>query len=75
MFEREPSMTRKMIGVRVRLEHPRQFDPLSACGAHVLLDPKRGVDDDRETRVGVTDEVRRTTEVVVHELLEEQHGS
>jgi predicted DNA-binding protein with PD1-like motif len=57
-----------MVGVGVRLEDAcePQASPLGLV--HVLLDRVRGVDDDRLGGPLVTDQIRTTAEVVVHEL-------
>ena len=75
VFEREAPVPREMVSVGVGLEHP--VDPNTVClgRLQVLLDVKGGVDDDGDSRFGVTDQVRGAPEVVVHELPKEQHGS
>ncbi len=75
VLQREAPVAREMIGMGVRLQHA--LDP-HACllrGLQVLLDPERRIDDDRDTRIRVADQVRGAPEVVVHELPKEQHGS
>ena len=74
MLERAAAVARDVIRVRVRLEHALDLDSVGFGGRQVLLDLERWVDDDGDTRVGVTDEVRGTAEVLIHELPKEQHG-
>jgi hypothetical protein len=63
-----------MVGVRVSLEHA--FDAHARlCGCREQrLDFEGRVDDDCDPGGIVTDEVRRTAQILVHELLKEQHG-
>ena len=75
VLERQASVARKVVGMGVRLQRP--LDAHAGCpgSLQVLLDPKRRVNDDRESRFGVADQVRGAPEIVVHELPKEQHGS
>jgi hypothetical protein len=71
MLEREPPVPGDVVGMGVRLEGAGQLDLLSRALIQVLLDRVGRVDHDGNACVLVTDEVRRTAEVVVDELLEE----
>ncbi len=73
MLEREPPVPRQMIGVRVRLDDSHDRDVASRRFLEHLLDRKRRIDDDGDTGVLIADQIRRTAEIVVNELLE-QHG-
>ena len=75
VFEREAPVAGKVVGVGVRLQHPLDPHAGRCSRVEVLLDPKGGIDDDGDSRVGVADEVRGAPEVVIHELPKEQHGS
>ena len=74
VLEREPAVTRDVVGVRVRLEHPLDPDALG-------LRPPPGTARSRTAgstttatpAVRVTDEVGGAAEILVHELPEEQH--
>jgi hypothetical protein len=71
LLEREPPVTRDVVGVRVRLEHadePRS-QPLRLF--QVGLDPVGGIDEDGRPGRLAPDEVRGAAEIVVQELLEE----
>ena len=57
-----------MVCVRVRLEHADDAHAFALGRFQVRFDRERRVDDDRLARVGVADEVRAATEVVVDEL-------
>ena len=73
VVEREPPVTRDVVGVRVRLERPH--DPrLEALGlGENRLDREMRVDDHDLSRLLAADEVRGAPEVVVEDLREE-HG-
>jgi hypothetical protein len=74
LLEREPAVSRDVVGVRVRLEHADQPDAVS-LGLHQHgFDLIRRVDDDRYAGELVADEVRGAAQVIVQELLE-QHGA
>ena len=73
VLEREAPVARDVIGVRVRLEHPFDADAALGGGVEERFDLERGVDDDGDPGFVVTYQVRRTAEVVVDELPEEQH--
>jgi hypothetical protein len=60
--------------MRVGLEHALDANAALGGGFDERLDREWGIDDDRDPRGVVTDQVRRTAEVVVDELPEEQHG-
>jgi hypothetical protein len=70
VLERKASVSRDMVSMRVRLEHADELDVVSCTCLEVLLDRVRGIDNDRDAGVLVADEIRRTAEVVVDELLE-----
>jgi hypothetical protein len=74
MLEREASVTRDVIGVRVCLEDADEPDLMAFRRRQQRLDVIRGVDDDRNAAVLVPDEIRGAAQVVVQELLE-QHGA
>ena len=71
VLEREPPVPRDVVGVRVRLEHRDEFDAPPLALVEILLDCIRGIDEHRGSGVLVADQVGRTAEVVVDELLEE----
>ena len=71
VIEREPSVAREMVGVRVRLEHADQPHVLSRCLLEVLLDRVGRVDDHGCPLVLIADQVRRAAEAVVDELVED----
>ena len=75
VLEREPAVAGDVVGVRVRLEDARSTRTRVSRGlGEELLDREGRVDDDRDRRRLVADEVRGAAEVVVDELLE-QHNS
>jgi hypothetical protein len=71
VLEREASVARDVIGVSVRFEHTDEAYAAMLAGIQVSLDRVRGIDDDRDPGVLVTDDVGATAQVVVDELLEE----
>jgi hypothetical protein len=71
VLEREPSVTRDVVGVRVRLEHRDELDLVSLRRIQVLLGRVGRIDDDGGSRLLVADEVRSAPEIVVDELLEQ----
>jgi hypothetical protein len=73
MLDREPAVPGHMVGMRVRLEHALDPHLFLRCRRQVLLDRKRRVDDHRDGRVAVSDQVRSAPEVVVDELAEDEH--
>ena len=73
VLDREPAVTRYVVGVGVRLEHALEPDLLLGRRLDVLLDRKRRVDDHRDACVTVSDQVRGAPEVVVDELAEDEH--
>ena len=75
VLEREAAVAGDVVGVRVGLEHALDPHALLLCGLEILLDRERGVDDDRDAGLCVTDQIRGAAEILVHELPEEQHGS
>ena len=74
VLERETTVARDVIGVRVRLDN--RHDPNLAAFRlrQHRLDVVLRIDDHRDAGVLVADEVRGTAQVVVEELLE-QHGA
>jgi hypothetical protein len=74
VLEREAAVSRDVVGVRVRLEHPLDPDAGRRSCFEIRVGLERGVDEDGASRRRVADQVGRTAEVVVHELPEEQHG-
>ena len=72
-LERESAVPRDVIGVRVRLEGGDDRHLVPSRRIQILLDRVGRVDDHRDARFLVADEVRRASEVVVDEL-PEQHG-
>ena len=71
VLEREAPVPGDVVGVRVRLDDPRQPHAAPLRFLEVLLDPVGRVDDDGHAGVLVSDEVRGASEVVVDELLEQ----
>ena len=71
VLEREPAVAGEVVGVRVRLDRPHDLDPRRAASREERLDRVGRVDDRGDTCFLVADQVRRTAEVVVHELLEQ----
>ena len=57
VLERQAPVPGDVVGVRVRLDDARQPDAAPLRFFEVLLDPVRGVDDDRDAGVLVSDEV------------------
>ena len=68
VVEREAPVPGEVVGVRVRLEHAGQPHVPVRRLLQVLLDRVGRVDDDRDARVLVADQVRRAAEAVVDEL-------
>jgi hypothetical protein len=73
-LEGESSVSGDVVGVRVRLENPRELEAASRAVVQILLDRVGRIDDDRDAGVLVTDEVGGTPLALVDELLE-QHES
>jgi len=71
VFECEPTVPGDMIGVRVRLDDGRQLDPPPPALIQVLVDRVGRIDDEGGSGMLVADQVGRTPEVVIDELLEE----
>ena len=71
VFQGEAPVARDVVGVRVRLDdaHDAHFAFLRFL--EVLLDRECGIDDCGDAGLLVTDEIRRTPEVLVHELRED----
>ena len=57
--------------MRVRLDRADDRDVASLGLREKRLDRERGVDDDRDARFLVADQIGRTAEVVVQELVED----
>ena len=74
VLEREPSVARDVVGVRVRLEHALDPRPAPAAVSRYCSISKGRVDDDGDACVGVADQIRGTAEILVDELPEEEHG-
>jgi hypothetical protein len=75
VLERKPAVPRDVVGVGMRLEDA--LDP-HACffgDGQDLFDRERRIDHDGDTGLRVADEVRRTSQILVHELPKKQHGS
>ena len=73
VLERQPPVAGEVVGVRVRLDRPHDPNAAALGGRQHRLDRVRGIDDRGDACILVADQVRRTAEVVVNELLE-QHG-
>ena len=71
VLEREAPVARDVVGVRVGLEHADEPDAAALALVQILLDRVGRIDDDGDSRMLVTDDVRTTPEVVVDELLEQ----
>ena len=71
VLQREPAVAGEVIGVRVRLD--RAHDLHTAPGGRLehRFDCVRWIDDGSDACVLVTDQIRRTAEVVVQKLLEQ----
>src|SRR6476646_5138902 len=74
VLERETSVARNVVGVRVRLENADQPNVVAVRGREHGVDVIGRVDDDRDAGVLVAHEVRGAAQIVVQELLEE-HGA
>ena len=72
VLQRQPSVTRYVVGVRVRLQHAHDAHARLFGRGQVRLDRVGGVDQQCLARVGVADEVGGAPEVLVDEL-PEQH--
>ena len=66
-------MAGEVVGVRVRLDRPRDPDARALGGRKHRFDRVRRIDNGGEARLLVADEIGRAAEIVVQELLEE-HG-
>ncbi len=71
VLEREPAVTRDVVGVRVGLDRANEANSASLGFLEVLLDRERRVDDDCLARALVADQVRSAPESVVDELRED----
>ena len=67
VLEREPSVTRDVVGVGVGLEHPDDAHAFF-LRLEVLLDRVRGVDQEGLPLAGIPDQVGGAAEIVVDEL-------
>ena len=74
VLEREPPVPREMVGMGVRLDRPHDRDVALRRFRQHRLDRIGRIDDRRNARILVADQIRGTAEVVVNELLE-QHES
>ena len=75
VLERETAVAADVVGVRVRLEHALDAHALLLGGLEILLDREGGVDDDGDGGLSVTHQIRGATQILVHELPEQQHGA
>ena len=71
MLERKPPVPGEVVGMRVRLDRPDDPDVAPRRFGQHRLDRERRVDDRGDACFLVADQIRRTTEVVVNELLEQ----
>ena len=70
VLEREPPVSRDVIGMGMRLEHAGELNVVASARIQVGLDRIGRIDDDGDACMLVTDDVGSATEVVVDELLE-----
>src|SRR5439155_3139167 len=68
VLEREASVAREVVGVRVGLEHAHDPDAAALRLLEIRLDRVGGINDDGLPGRLVADQVGRAAEVVVHEL-------
>src|SRR5882672_4553126 len=73
VLEREPPVSRDVVGVRMRLQHRDEPHPVAPARVQILLDRVGRIDDDGRACMLVTYEIRPTAETVIDKLLE-QHG-
>ena len=73
MLECEPAVAGDVVGVRVGLDVAHDADPVPLGLVEQRLDRIRRVDERRDPCLFVADEVTRTPEIVVQELVED-HG-
>jgi hypothetical protein len=71
VLERQAAVTGEVVRMRVRLDRPHDPDTAALGLLEDRLDRVGRVDDRGDTCILVADQVRRTAEVVVHELLEQ----
>jgi hypothetical protein len=57
----------------VGLEHALDPHAFLLGDSQILLDRERRIDDDGDTGLRITDEVRRAAQILVHELPKQQH--
>ncbi len=71
VLERQSAVPRDVVGVRMRLDRAHDSEPaVLGLGEHGL-DRERWVDDHGDPRFLVTDQVTRTAQVVIQELVED----
>ncbi len=75
VLEREATVARDVVGVRVRLHDSNEPNPALLGFLEVLLDRKGRIDDDCLVRALVGDEVRGASERLVDELREDHSGT
>ncbi len=68
MFEREPAVSRDVVGVGVRLEHAFDADARLGGGRKHGFDLERRVDDDCDGRLLIPDQVTGAAQIIVDEL-------
>ena len=74
VLEGEAAMACEMVGVGVRLDRADDPDVATGCLCDHGLDRVRRIDDHGDARFFVPDEVTRTTQVVVQELMEDHRS-
>ena len=74
VLEREPAVAGDVVGVRVRLDRAHDAQSVPVGLLQERLDRERRVDEHRDARLLVADEVTRAAEIVVQELMED-HGA
>jgi hypothetical protein len=73
--ERQPAVARHVVGVVVRLEDVLDLDTHVACEVEVDVDLEARIDDGRDSRLLVADEVGRAAEVVMGDLSEDHRAT
>ena len=68
VLERQPAVTRDVVGVVVRLEDAGDAQTVACRLLDVLLDRVRGVDDERLGGFGGADQIGGAAEIVIDEL-------
>ncbi len=69
MLQRKPPMTRKVVGMGVRLKHPHDLHPKAFGRLNVLLDPERRIDNNGLTSRGIAHEIAPAPQILVNKLL------